>query len=187
MLSEHETTEHGALNSVIIIHGNNDVTVAHIAEPTLEAVQQIAADQSTQGKKVVGIIGGIVSESGERERYIKLPVLAVCSSARHANERKGKAAAMKARDLTIDFHTCECPIELTAHNAAVSLTDAGVADCAIDGVLDIYAVQRWISDLEKLSQGKAGIFKRCAAWEHPHGHQLKSTSFELREISRSNV
>jgi hypothetical protein len=113
------------------------------------------------------------------KRYIRMPVLAVCSSSRHTVSQ-GALDSSEAegghRDLLLDLHTSECPIEMTSHNATICLTNTGLEDRAVDGVLKFYVVQRWTDDQNEVRQGKAGIFKKCHAWEHPHGQSDRGLS-----------
>ena len=74
------------------------------------------------------------------------------------------------RTLVLDVHTSECPINITAHNAELTIEAAGLEDCAINGVLNIYAMQRWtLGRNESLGRGKAAIFKKSEAWKHRIG------------------
>ena len=82
----------------------------------------------------------------------------------------------------MDIHTLECPIELTAQNAETTLADAGLEDCAIDGVLNVFAVQRWEDPQAESVQGKAGIFKKSDAWTHPNGQSDRGLSNMLSTL-----
>jgi len=82
----------------------------------------------------------------------------------------------------MDIHTLECPIELTAQNAETTLADAGLEDCAIDGVLNVFAVQRWEDPQAESVQGKAGIFKKSDAWTHLNGQSDRGLSNMLSTL-----
>lgn len=86
------------------------------------------------------------AQDGSGGRYLKLPVLAVCSHQAHRRQRDNDGsdtdAAVDDRGLTLDLHMSECPLDITAHNKDATIADAGLIDCAIDGVLTVFAVQR---------------------------------------------
>lgn len=172
VLNERGAGDYKASHTVILVHGNNDVVALPIAELTLHAVQEAAKKYAEQPNKTLTVIGGVehaIQLTNDR-RYLKAPVLAICSNAQHTTRAQatGGRTDVDSRDLIVDIHTLECPIEITAHNAGITLADAGLEDCAIDGVLNIFAVQRWGNAQAETAQGKAGIFKKSEAWTHPN-------------------
>jgi hypothetical protein len=172
VLSSHGAEHHGSSDTFVVVHGNNEVVALPLKEPTLTAMRDAASEFFPKPKKVLKTIGGVESAFG---RYTKVPVLAVCSQSKHRGDRV--SIADKDRDLIIDLHTSECPMEVTSHNSSVNLATAGLQDCTIDGVLTIYAVQRWTKNDHATSrQGKAAIFKSSEAWEHPHGQSDRGIS-----------
>ncbi|KAF3049337.1 hypothetical protein E8E11_000526 [Didymella keratinophila] len=100
-------------------------------------------------------------------------MLAVCS--RRPHHRQNEAAANDSdsdtgiddRGLTIDLYTSECPIEVTVHNKDETLAATGLYDCAVNGVLTIFAVQRIYSTTD--GQSSTAISEKQYAWEHPLG------------------
>ncbi len=149
-----------ALHALVVVYEDNKVAVIHTREPTLASIQRAARDQlqDKAAGKLICAIGGVKDgnvRDGSDVRYLKIPVLAVCShqSHRQTNEwNKSKAeheaesdASLDDRGLTLDLHTSECPVDITAHNKGITIADAGLHDCAIDGVLTILAVQRVFS------------------------------------------
>ena len=92
-------------------------------------------------------------------RYLKLSVLAVCSRQSHRRNRhnndSGSDAAIDDRGLTLDLHTSECPIDITVHNKDITVAAAGLHDCAIDGILTVFAVQRVYSTNDNHGSGKS--------------------------------
>ncbi len=159
-----------ALTSVIVVHGNNQVDVRLIEEPTQNAVNQVAKHYITSEgtEKTFNLIGHI--EQSDRgasngRHYLKLPVLAICSKRAHDLEHLPSQP-----DLIVDIHTSESPIEITTHNADVTLSDSGLQDLTVNGVLNIFAVQRWSNaQTESASRGKVDIFKASEAWKHHIG------------------
>jgi hypothetical protein len=157
----------------------------------LHAVQEVAKKYVEQPNKTLTVIGGVehAMQLTNDRRYLKAPVLAICSNAQHATRAQTTYGRtdVESRDLIVDIHTLECPIEITAHNAGITLADAGLEDCAIDGVLNIFAVQRWENAQAETAQGKAGIFKKSEAWTHPNGQSdrgLANMLSTLRMFSR---
>jgi hypothetical protein len=125
-------------NTIIVVHGNNEVVAEIVEQPTADAIADAGSEFFLNSSKELKTIGGVRAIFGH---YTKLPVLAVCSRFKHCSDR-GSVTGVD-RDLVIGLHTSECPIEVTSHNSGVTLAIAGLQDCAIDGVLTIYAVQRW--------------------------------------------
>jgi hypothetical protein len=173
VLNERGAGDYEASHTVILVHGNNDVVAVPVAELTWHAVQEAAKKYAEQPNKTLTVVGGVehAMHLTDDRRYLKAPVLAICSKSQHATRTHSTAGRtdVASRDLIVDIHTLECPIEITAHNAGITLADAGLEDCAVDGVLNIFAVQRWENVQAETAQGKAGIFKKSDAWTHPNG------------------
>ena len=76
-----------ALGTVVVVHDQNQVTILPIEEPTLEsikrAVQRKFPKEVTQNDPF--IVDGIEEQQfpGPDPRYLKLPVVALCTSIRH--------------------------------------------------------------------------------------------------------
>jgi hypothetical protein len=160
-----------AAHTVIVVHGNHSILALPV-DGLYKHVLEEAALNLIQPGKALTFVGSVENPtpSTDNTRYIKAPILAICSKKQHAlRNSQSTASASEDRDVIVDLHTSECPIDVTAHNASVSLADAGLADCAIDGILTIFVVQRWTRAKSELTQGKTGIFQKSAAWEHPYG------------------
>jgi hypothetical protein len=186
VLNKIGTGNREAMRTVIVVHGNNDIVAVPVGEVTLSVLQHAARvhlGDLVRGKWM-NAIGGVVDTNASLDGdkyYLKLPVLAVCAKERH--DAAGPLAlesvhveTINQRDLIVDLHTSECPLEITAHNATLTLAQAGLQDCVINGVLNIFAVQRWITGQAESSQGKAAIFKKSAAWELPNGQSDRGLS-----------
>lgn len=145
VLNERGTGQYEALRTVILVHGNHGILALPVTELTRTTLQETAAKYLVMPDKVLNVIGGVgeTTYTTTNTRYLKAPVLAICSGTQHAQRHQHGGAPSHNRDLIVDIHTLECPIELTAHNADMTLADAGLGDCAIDDVLNIFAVQRW--------------------------------------------
>ena len=161
-LNERAASESDALHTLVVVHDDNKVAVLQTREPTLTSIRRAAREhlQDKAEGKLLSAIGGVadhtLGDAGE-VRYLKLPVLAVCShqSHRHATRTESESdAAVDGRGLTLDLHTVECPLEITVHNQDVTLKAAGLHDCAIDGVLTVFAVQRVCSQSHALEAGR---------------------------------
>jgi hypothetical protein len=131
-----------ALHTLIVVHGDNQVVTLPIKEPTLASMKSTTMEhlKDKAAGKLLSPRGGIEGPSTLGPQcYIKLPVLAVCSTASHGVASPGKSYGSK---LGVDIHIAEYPIEVTAHNAIITLATSKLFDCAVDGVLNIFAVPR---------------------------------------------
>jgi hypothetical protein len=152
------------------------VAALPVKEATSTAMQDATSEFFPKSNKVLNTIGGVELAAGRNENrtYAKLPILAICSRHKHSGSRGSVAGG--DRDLAIDLHTSECPIEVASHNSGITLATAGLQDCTIDGILTIYAVQRWTKSNDGSDrQGKATIFI-SEAWEHPQGQSDRGIS-----------
>jgi hypothetical protein len=183
VFNDKETEHHDALRTIIVVHSNNIVAVIPVDDIRLSTIQQAtkAYMEHTRKQKLtdklVNVVGGVEDTNlhitGDKS-YLKAPVMAVCSDQCHSHRQDRNAEdgddSAAPRDLVIDVHTPECPLEITAHNADITIEAAGIEDCAVNGVLNIYAVQRWtLGRNERIDQGKAGIFNKSEAWMHHVG------------------
>ncbi|PZD25093.1 hypothetical protein A1F97_07973 [Pyrenophora tritici-repentis] len=166
------------LQNVIIVHSNNNVVAIPVKDLALSTIQQATRDHlhgMNLDNKFLNALGGVedtsVRQTGGKQ-YIKAPVMALCSKQcrthRQGQQFRDTHNPPAWRAKTIDIHLSECPLEITAHNSDVTLEAAKLDDCAMNGILDIYAVQRWTQDpTDGVNQGKSGIFSYSAAWKHP--------------------
>ncbi|ORX96291.1 hypothetical protein BCR34DRAFT_619726 [Clohesyomyces aquaticus] len=166
-----------ALDSLVVVHGYNEVARVTLDKPCRSSIDQ-AVNQQLQSYalgKHTKLIGGVTRPGNETSNdtfYLKLPVLSICSNNRHAKTGRARRTDDGLRNVFLDLHTSEVPIEITASNASSTLSDTGLQDCTIGGVLNIYAVKRYMSgesgtSKDATSQGKDGIFRRDLAWELP--------------------
>ncbi|EAT77244.1 peptidylprolyl isomerase [Parastagonospora nodorum] len=176
--------DYEAARTAVIVHGSHDILAVPVDGPYTSHFEE-AAQELMQPNKVLTFIGGVAlpTQSDDNKQYIKAPVLAICSKRRHAAHDPTSAnTVFDGRELIVDLHTSECPINVTEHNGSVTLAEAGLEDCAVDSILTIYAVQRWTDPQEELADGKAGIFQKSAAWEHPHGQSDRGISSLLSTL-----
>ena len=174
-----------ALYTVILVHSNNIVVAIPVENFTLSTIQQAtkAYMEHTQNQdltnKLINVVSGVEDTSSRTsgdKKYLKAPVMAICSKQCHSHRQNRERNVddeedrVAQRELVVDVHTSECPIEITAHNADITIEAAELEDCAVNGVLNIYAVQRWtLGRNERTDQGKVGIFKESEAWKHHVG------------------
>ncbi|KAF1833256.1 hypothetical protein BDW02DRAFT_599244 [Decorospora gaudefroyi] len=176
-----------ALHNVIVVHSDNNVVALTVGNLTLNTIQQAAKDhlpRNLTARKAFNIVGGVEDTTVEiprDKRYLKAPVLAICSAQRHTQRQvrhsEGRPTTSASRELILDIHTSECPLEITAHNANTTIAASGLEDCAVNGVLNIFAVRT-----ETAFQGKAGIFKKSEAWEHHIGQTDRGISSLLSTL-----
>ena len=164
-LSERGAGDSDALHTLVVVYEDNKVAVISTQEPKLTSIQRAAREQ-LQDKatgKLLCAIGGLEdpeTRGGSDKQYLKLPVMAVCSCHSHRRQKEDgndaeSDAAIDDRSLTLDLHTAECPIHITVHNKDVTIAAAGLHDCAVDGVLTIYAIQRGHSTSDRHRPGKS--------------------------------
>ncbi|KAG4437405.1 hypothetical protein IFR05_007130 [Cadophora sp. M221] len=163
------------IGKLIIVHGRNNIQVldtGHVDKSYLvsEVVMELGGD--IESREITPIGGTLLSS--QSETYTKLPVMSVCSKQRHGEVKSSQGTESRGRyaDLAIhglDIHTSESPIELSTVNMNLSLEDLCLAECAIDGVLDIYVVERRFAASDRLENesGKDAIFLESDAWRHP--------------------
>ncbi|KAI4915441.1 uncharacterized protein J4E92_009395 [Alternaria infectoria] len=175
------TGDYDALRTAIVVHSNNIVVAIPVKDMKLSTIQQATNSHMIDTlhqdltEKVINTVGGIEDASDQSDgdkNYLKAPVMAICSwRCRSRSTLEHAEDDVTQRTLVLDVHTSECPINITAHNAELTIEAAGLEDCAINGVLNIYAVQRWtLGRNESLGRGKAAIFKKSEAWKHRIGH-----------------
>lgn len=170
-----------ALHTLIVVSGNNEITSISIEEPTQFSLNRVKLSYLAVGTagSVVSFHGGLDDPHSKDEnntRYLKLPVLAVCSTGSHCETPDGTqnedaSGSSPTRRLVVDMHTSEMPIYITSHNCNASLAAAGLEDCMIDGVLNLYVIQRYAPESLRNAdtRGKDSIYQRSLAWKHPLG------------------
>ncbi|KAI4936692.1 hypothetical protein J4E86_011309 [Alternaria arbusti] len=185
VLNVNGSGDRDALHTVILVHSNNIVVAIPVDNITLSTIRQAtkAYMEHTQNQdltnKLINFVSGVEDASSRTsgdKRYLKAPVMAICSKKCHSHRQDRERTVddeedrVAQRNLVVDVHTSECPLEITAHNADITIEAAGLEDCAVNGILNIYAVQRWtLGRNERTDQGKAGIFKESEAWKHHIG------------------
>ncbi|KAG9196252.1 hypothetical protein G6011_01373 [Alternaria panax] len=173
------TGDYDALRTAILVHSNNIVVAIPADDIKLSTIERATKAhmehtlKQNLASKWTNIVSGVKDTTTERSEdsgYLKAPVIAVCSENCHSH-RQGQdrdADDLAAQQgLVVGVHTPECPLEITAHNADITIEAAGLEDCAVSGALNIYVVQRWtLGQIERIDQGKASIFKKSEAWKH---------------------
>lgn len=92
-------------------------------------------------------------------RYTRPPVVAVCSKFRHSIRPSRPISDTKS----IDIYTSEAPITTTDINIDRNINQLCLGDLAVNGVIDLYVVERSKGKLEK-DAGKDAIFMSREAW-----------------------
>jgi hypothetical protein len=92
-----------------------------------------------------------------------MPVVSVCSKERHGGTLFSASSANIQS--VLDMHTSETPITITSLNIDLSVDDLGLADFAINGILDIYVVERKVSPRGNQAElGQDAIFLAGDVW-----------------------
>lgn len=93
-------------------------------------------------------------------------MVSLCSRARHDDEDSPHPTADGLGGgwrKTLDLHTSEAPIETT--NLDRTVDDLGLRECTVNGVLNIYAVERAIPETNSArGSGQDAIFTRADCW-----------------------
>lgn len=151
---------------VFLVHGKSIVKRIDLDNATETAVD--IAIQSELGHTVFAE-KKITRHSGESQsgNYSRLPVVAICSKARHT-PRHARVADDEDEDVhhtfrLVDLHTSEQPI--SAASMGTKLSDAALGDLIVDGVLDIYVVNRATSGSAANNIGRSAIFRARPHWE----------------------
>lgn len=178
--------------SLIVIHGDSQISCINISEPTRAAlVRSAKAHLSTQAEgKHLEVVGGVEDpdhHTSSDMRYIVLPVIACCSHGRHGHRpitSHHDSASQRLSNFNLDIHTAEMSIEVTAQNSTLTISDVGLAECTINGVLNLYAVKRHAPDDDEGPQmrGKDAIFRKSKAWEHPLGQSERGLASLLSTL-----
>lgn len=177
-----------ALHTLLVVYDNNRVARLSIDEPTKAhlqlTVRQHLVDRLSEH---MSMIGGLPDPgTSSNPRYLKLPILAFCSPERH--ERPSVDTGLQPsspHNTVLDLHTSEAPIHVTAHNFGLTLAAAGLEDCTIDGVLNIYAVKRvrrQMSFSAGSGSGKDAIYQQGPAWELPLGQSERGLANFLSSL-----
>ncbi|KIW95993.1 uncharacterized protein Z519_03059 [Cladophialophora bantiana CBS 173.52] len=149
---------------VWVVSGNGHIEKLELASNNHPALMARLADRFGENfthAKAVFFKGGL--EDGDA--YNRLPVVAVCATARHQPNGVSSQSCRGAFRTRLDLHTIEGPIN--THNLDLTLENAGLAEIAINGILTLYAVE-WTYDAnEKKGNGKDAIFTAACHWRLP--------------------
>jgi hypothetical protein len=95
-------------------------------------------------------------------------VLSVCSLLRHEQSKSRADQSLNDRS-DLDLHKSEAPIEISSLNIDLTIDELGLTEYAVNGVLDIYVVERRISARNgDVESGKDAIFVKGSAWVTQH-------------------
>ncbi|KAK4952054.1 hypothetical protein LTR10_009974 [Elasticomyces elasticus] len=118
--------------------------------------------------------------------YKKTPVVAVCSKLRHVPAHARTVGSENeqtdaSRAHVLDLHTKEIPIHSGSHEA--TLEQAGLSELAVDGVVDIFVVERATSGTVTLPpRGRDSIFRSHPHWEPPTVQGDRATAMFLSSL-----
>ncbi|KAL1608137.1 hypothetical protein SLS60_003076 [Paraconiothyrium brasiliense] len=191
----------GAADSetVIVVYGYNKVTSLAVDEKTQEAVkravQQILPAEAA-GSQLFTLGGAHQLALDSNPRYLRLPVVSLCASARHGTGINSSAyegfsveepsSPLPRHRFMVDLHTSEMPIHITTHNRDVTLKATGLEECTADGVLNIYAVKRIapvaVVDFARKAEGQHEIYYQSPAWKLPVGQSERGLANFLSSL-----
>lgn len=109
-------------------------------------------------------LGGELDAEG---RYTRLPVVALCAKNRHIPASARVAEMPDESDQLwskiLDLHTTEMPIRTAAMSKTIIQT--GLLELCVEGVLDIFAVNRSTTPVSNVTcAGKGAVFRNRAYW-----------------------
>ncbi|KAF2012520.1 hypothetical protein BU24DRAFT_484177 [Aaosphaeria arxii CBS 175.79] len=185
-INNHSDKAVNAMNSLVVVHGKNEVTHIPVGNGTTLSALGSALNSTLPAEITTNhltMVGGVIQErqSGHEVDYSKLPVASYCSSTRH--KRRRTHDEIISGILTLDLHTSEVSIEITSYNCKLTLAELGLVDCMINGVLTLYAVQRCVETEKggRLSTGNDGMFQG-SAWSHPVEQSQRGMSVFLSTL-----
>jgi ubiquitin-protein ligase len=163
-LSDH----HSSPATTFVIHGKsmveNLLVVTRPKQDDLRNALQTQFGANFETKKKVHYLGEELDSEG---RYTRLPVIAFCAKSRHVPASARVAELPDEFDQSwsniLDLHTTEMPI----HTAAMSKTisETGLLGLCVEGVLDIFAVNRSTTPVSNVTcAGKGAVFRNRAYW-----------------------
>lgn len=173
------------LRRFIVVHGQSRVQIFETeATDKISLVEVVRQElgEAVRSKEMNFIGGTTVPEARQAtyyplpelvkltaycsEKYSKLPVISICSTSRHGDS-SGRGQGTDARS-DLDLHTSEAPIQTSSLNIDLTIDELGLVDYAVNGVLDIFVVERKISLGQKEGEsGKDAIFTNesaCVSW-----------------------
>ncbi|QDS73995.1 hypothetical protein FKW77_008649 [Venturia effusa] len=123
-------------------------------------------------------------------------IVTVCSKNRHvatqpaaaehddvsmADAHNNAVADFNSTHFTVDLHTAEAPIATDRLN--LTIRQLGLEDTIVNGVLNLFAVVRQISnDDTARPNGKDGIYRAGASWELPVKQSERGTAMYLSSL-----
>jgi hypothetical protein len=128
------------------------------------------------GSKSVICKGGL----SDGEGYARLPIVAVCDPGKHVPSQIAGLTVGGITRSKLDLHTGEAPVSTL--NLAVTLGDAKLADLALNGVLNIYAVERKCSGAIKKGTGQNAMFAAASHWQLTDGQSDRGTAAFLASL-----
>ena len=163
-LSDH----HSSPAATFVVHSKSTVeSLLVVSRPKLDDLDNALQTQfgvNFEASKKVHYLGGELDTEG---RYTRLPIIAFCAKSRHipASARVAELADESDQSWSniLDLHTSEMPI----HTAAMSKTisETGLLGLCVDGVLDIFAVNRSTTPVSNVTcVGKGAVFRNRAYW-----------------------
>lgn len=177
---------HSSDATTFVIHGKSVVGRISLAsgstEGDLRHALRMQFGLDIEDRKKVDYSGGELDSAG---KYVRLPVIALCSRKRHIPASARIAEPLDECDQTwshvLDLHTSEMPI----HTAAMSKTisESGLLGLSVDEVLDIYTVRRSTTAVSNsVCGGKNGVFRDRAYWRPPVRQSDRGTAMFLASL-----
>lgn len=144
--------------------------ILHAQRPDKQSIQSTLEERYgkvLENTQVVQFIGGHETNT----EYTIMPVIAVCSRQCHTSPSKNGKSPIHpnngyieepSRLMDLDLHTFEGPIGTADRN--LNLTEAGLEDCTVNGVLDLFVVERSSKPDSIQKLGKEAIYRAAEVW-----------------------
>ncbi|KAH7403530.1 hypothetical protein BKA64DRAFT_669265 [Cadophora sp. MPI-SDFR-AT-0126] len=178
------------IGKLVVVHGRSVVKVLdtdHVEKSQLIAkvVEELGGE--IESREITFTGGTLISN--QNNAYAKLPIISICSKQRHGELKRSRSSNFRGPHTSpgstgLDLHTWESPIELSTTNMNLTLDDLCLTECAIDGILNIYVVERRFSNNDETENesGKDAIFLESDAWRHPVIQSSRGVSMLLSSL-----
>lgn len=181
-LSDHHTS----VSAAFVIRDKSKVDALELKlNPSTDSIclslqAKYGAEIDTQKK--VHYFGG---EQDAEGRYIKSPVIALCSKSRHTPVSACVPELPDESDQiwtsVLDLHTSEMPIHISTMPKTFSRS--GLLALCSEGVLEIYAVRRNTTPVSNsVCPGKDGVFRNRAYWRPSIKQSDRGTAMFLSSL-----
>ncbi|KAK8004889.1 hypothetical protein PG990_010926 [Apiospora arundinis] len=163
-----DLTEHALIdNSFLVIHGKSIVErirLEEITEKSIRAALRSHFDFDVEKTKNVEI-KALKTDRHPSEPKIATAIVALCSKKRHVSSSiiGTEVEAKHEKRTVLDLHTLELPLHPSCMD--VTLEKSKLGGLAVDGIIDIYCVNRKTTGDDDSNPGMLNAFSVRSHWE----------------------